>query len=75
MLKLYIDYVKDGASQAVGYQIPPQLFKLQLYISTIFMHMHVSGTCDVVQLFTYCRYILVLKVGVHRNLLLSIHKN
>ena len=36
--------------------------------------MHVSGTCDVVQSFTYCSYILVLKVGAHINLLLSIHK-
>ena len=45
VIKLYIDYVKDGALQVVGYQIPPQLFKLRLYISTIFMHM--SGTCDV----------------------------
>ena len=45
VLKLYIDYVKDGALQVVAYQIPPQFFKLRLYISTIFMH--VSGTCDV----------------------------
>ena len=45
-----------------GYQIPPQLFKLWLYIPTNLIH--VSGTCDVVQSFTYCSYILVLKVGV-----------
>ena len=38
VLKLYTDDVKDGALQVVGYQIPPQLFKLRLYISTIFMH-------------------------------------
>ena len=53
-------------------KIPPQLFKLRLCIPVIFMH--VSGTCDVVQSFTYCSYILVLKVGVHINLFLSIHK-
>ena len=72
MLKLYTDYVKDGALQVVGYQISPQLFKLRLCIPIVFMH--VSGTCDVVQSFTYCSYILVLKVGVPINLLLSIHK-
>ena len=70
----YIDYVKDGALQVVDYQIPPQLFKLRLYMPIIFMHMHVSGTCDVVQSYTYCSYILVLKVGAHIYLLLSIHK-
>ena len=52
MLKLYTDYVKDGALQVVGYQIPPQLFKLWLCIPIIFIH--VSGTCDVVQSFMYC---------------------
>ena len=71
MLKLCTDYVKDGTLQVVGYQIPPQLFKLRLCIPIIFMH--VSGTCDVVQSFSY---ILVLKVGVPINLLLSrsVHK-
>ena len=49
VLKWYTDDVKDGALQVVGYQIPPKLFKLRIYISTIFMH--VSATCDVVQAF------------------------
>ena len=53
----------------VGYQIPPQLFKLRLYISTIFMH--VSVTCDVVQSFTYSSWCTYLLLSIHKTCLLS----